>query len=482
MSRIIRVLMIVAILAMGLAVSPVKAEVQTPVTIACPYLFPPDNTVPPLLPPAVAADTDPLTGSNYCVWAPPGWDGKNMVIYAHGYVDRTNPLRLDGTIPLDQLVLTDPTTHQQIALPNIILGMGYAFAAPSYSKNGLAVTEGVAAVDSLAAMFKALGVKNVYLVGVSEGGLVTALAIEKNPLVPSPAGAVRSFTAGVSTCGPVGDFRQQINYWGDFRVAFDYFFGGKSVLPNSPIDIAQSTIGAWGTYNPLLPPDPLSKQGQIEDLILAGLALPSHPTQQLLSVSKAPIDPANPVVTTATTVLGILDYNVKATDEGQVELGGNPFDNTHRFYFGSANDLQLNQWIKANDTYAATGTALAKIAADYQTTGKIKAPLVTLHTTGDPIVPYWHEPLYALKVWLSGNGLKFFSIPINRYGHCAFTPKESIFAFALAVFRATGTIPVLPITTMSADQTILTQQDFDSMLKLVNTDVPKIYYLPIVTK
>ena len=72
------------------------------------------------------------------------------------------------------------------------------------------------------------------MTGVSEGGLITALAIEQRPDV---------FDGGLSTCGPIGDFSQQINYFGDFRVLFDYFFPG--VMPGSPISIPShsSTTG-----------------------------------------------------------------------------------------------------------------------------------------------------------------------------------------------------------------------------------------------
>ena len=35
--------------------------------------------------------------------------------------------------------------------------------------------------------------------------------------------------AALALCGPVGDFAGQIDYLGDFRVLFDYFFPG--VIP-----------------------------------------------------------------------------------------------------------------------------------------------------------------------------------------------------------------------------------------------------------
>jgi len=50
-------------------------------------------------------------------------------------------------------------------------------------------------------------------------------------------------------------------------------------------------------------------------------------------------------------------------------------------------------------------------------------------------VPYWHEPLYALKTLASGSLLtRHFNIPIDRFEHCNFTPDEVLSAFAVMLF------------------------------------------------
>jgi hypothetical protein len=61
-----------------------------------------------------------------------------------------------------------------------------------------------------------------------------------------------------------------------------------------------------------------------------------------------------------------------------------------------------------------------------------------LHTLADPVVPYWHEPLYSWKVLLSGSLLRHISIPVPRYGHCNFTPQELLGTFALLYWKVTG--------------------------------------------
>ena len=408
-------------------------------------------------------------GSNYCLWIPPaGWNG-DLVIYAHGYVD---PLVPAGMIPWDQLVL-DASSTPPVTLPLVLTGMKYAFAITSYSKNGLAMNEGITAVNQLAGLFKTEHPQgHIFLVGASEGGLVTAKVIEQN--------SNQLFDGGVTTCGPVGDFSRQINYWGDFRVLFDYFFPAFKTELGSPVNISPETRAAWGTLvTPPSAPDPTSLQGQISQALAANPGA----TSQLMSTSKAPFDAGNQAATIDLTVRGLLDYNIKATNDGQLTLGGQPFDNNPRWYFGSKNDWLLNLKVAR---FNADSAAVATMQ-NYQTNGKIKAPLVAMHTTGDPIVPYWHELLYLLKVWGAGKGSQFFSIPIVRYGHCAFTPKEAIFAFAVMVYKATGTIPLALLSPQSDNPyQVLTLDDYQALMAEAekNNQIygpPKVY-VPMLTR
>ncbi len=486
MSRIFSIFMILAVLALGFSpAAPAQAQAAE---IACPFLD--SSPGAEFLPPIALAGNQP-DGSNYCVWSLPG--ATKAVIFAHGYVDPTDPRRKDGLIPTDQLVLTDPTSGAKVALPNIIAGMGYAFVVPSYSKNGLAVKEGIFDVWNLALTLKAMGMQEIYLVGASEGGLVTAYALEQHLSIANQFPEIANpFTAGVSTCGPVGDFVQQINYWGDFRVAYDYYFVYKNKGPaiqTNPISIDPQTITDWGILD--LPASAATSILQAQILAF----IQSHPIAalQLITSGKAPIDPLNPKATIPATILGILDYNIKATDEGRFEFShvkdaykfpvlGNPYSNIDR-WLGTWFDSALNSWVRAgNDRFSADLNALSDIGLNYQTNGKLAVPLVTLHTTGDPIVPYGQELTYLFKVWGAGRGSKLISLPVTRYGHCAFTPKEAIFAFALAVYRATGKLPIMPTATTSTGEPVLTMQDFTRMMEQYTPLEPQFNYLPSIKR
>jgi pimeloyl-ACP methyl ester carboxylesterase len=365
------------------------------------------------------------SGAAYRICMPDAghWNG-DLVLYAHGYVAFNKPLG----IPEDQLILPDGTS-----VPGLINGLGFAFATSGYSKNGLAVREGVDDIVDLTSVFaNAIGQpQHVYLVGPSEGGLVTALSVERHPDV---------FTGGLAACGPIGDFRAQINYVGDFRVVFDFFFPG--LIPGTPDDIPDAVIQNWdAVYVPQ---------------IKAAIAANPHRISQLLRVTHAPVgtDPS----TVAKTVVDVLWYNVFGTNDAKAELGGQPYDNTRRFYVGSDNDLLLNLFVRR---LAAEASALTEIQEVYQTTGELEQPLVTLHTTGDPIIPYSHERLYALKTLLAGSAALRRNIPVMRYGHCQFTAAEVVFGFFVLLAQSQGeSIAVDGILPDAASR-----QQFDSLVR-----------------
>lgn len=317
-----------------------------------------------------------------------GWNGQ-LVVYAHGYVAPGLPLGFYN------LTLADGTP-----LPALVQSLGFAFATTSYRQNGLAILEGVEDIRELVAAFPSP--VPTYVTGVSEGGLVATLLAERWPEL---------FRSALAACGPIGSFRKQIDSFGDFRVLFDYFFPG--IIPGSAIDIPLEVMARW--------------QSVYVPRILADLAANPGRALQLMRVSKAAFDPSDPSTIGITTV-NMLWYNVFATNDAVAKLGGNPFGNRFKWYFGSNNDLRLNLSVQR---FTAAPAARAALRA-YETSGDLSIPLVTLHTTADEVVPFWHELLYLAKLDRSGRG-SFLPIPAFRYGHCNFTSQEVVTAFLAAV-------------------------------------------------
>src|SRR5437867_883535 len=133
--------------------------------------------------PARAASTcDPdsvqSSGSIYriCMPAPADYNGI-LVIWAHGFQDAGTPVG----IPEDQLCIGT------FCIPDVVNSLGFGFATNSYSKTGLAVLQGKDDLLDLVNIYTAQKGKphKVYLVGASEGGIITALSLEQHPDVYS---------------------------------------------------------------------------------------------------------------------------------------------------------------------------------------------------------------------------------------------------------------------------------------------------------
>ena len=329
----------------------------------------------------------------------------DLVIFAHGYVT--------PGAPADSW--TSELLIGGVSLPAVLNQAGYAFAASDYRKTGLAIVEGIEDTLALANAARAGSIpglsipSHIYLIGASEGGLVSTLSAEATSGAYNSAGAA---------CGPIGSFQGQLNYFGDFRVLFDYFF--PNVIPGSPVSAAdtQAAAAQWAALSTVAIPNALADTSK---------------TQQLFKVMGTPL-PGDPT-TLLTTVLEVLAYNIFGTADAQAELGGQPYQNTTRIYLGSSNDILLNLRVKR---YKADPAALAKVAANYETSGKLNVPLVTIHTLSDPVIPYWHEPLYTAKTLFAGDLLSRINLPIAAYGHCNFTSGDILAAFALVVLRSTG--------------------------------------------
>jgi pimeloyl-ACP methyl ester carboxylesterase len=330
-----------------------------------------------------------------------GWNGA-LLVYAHGYVAPTLPVAID-----------DPA-FGGTPLSSTIQSLGYAFATTSYRRNGLAILEGVDDIRELVAAFPSLAGKapsRSYLIGFSEGGLISVLLAERSPTL---------FSGVVAACGPVGDFRKQIDYFGDFRVLFDYFYPGQ--IPASPVEIPPSLLATWSNPNPA---------------ISSVLATSPISATQLISVSLdsslAQIVRANASRTISTTQ-NLLWYNIFATNDARAQLGGNPYRNAGRVYAGSSDDTKLNAAVQRFDADMAALAALER----YQTTGRVLNPLILLHTTGDDVIPFWQATLYMNKV---GSARNVTLMPVSAYGHCAFGAFDLFGAFNLMVLQATSVRP-----------------------------------------
>jgi pimeloyl-ACP methyl ester carboxylesterase len=330
-----------------------------------------------------------------CVPPAPVWNG-SLIVYAHGYVN-----------PFDPLAIVDDVIGG-LKISEITTSAGFAFATTSYRNNGLIVFEAerdlLRLVHEFRRQFGAVP-GPILAAGVSEGAAVAVLAGERYPQL---------FDGVLAACGPIGDFRGQLDYLNDFRVLFDFFF--PNVLPPTAIDIPDVAIQAW-------------LAGPLQAQVLA--ALPVNAVA-LFGAAGITLPPGPPPAYLAEFTLRLLAYNILGTRDVQNRIG-QPYDNSNTVYPPPVSNAAVPR-------FTAEQSALSQLKK-YETDGKLHVPVVTIHNLFDPIVPFRQEALYAAKVQAAGAGslLTPFPTPLQSpFGHCVFTLGEVQGALALLVSAVSG--------------------------------------------
>jgi pimeloyl-ACP methyl ester carboxylesterase len=351
------------------------------------------------------------SGAEYVICVPPVWLG-DVALYAHGTVRVTKPGGKISTI-LDELNIEGLSQPEFFNLLGIVFGVA-ARSDTGWSKLGRAKNE---LIELRAIVRDRVGkIKGwVYLLGASQGGAIATKLVEQRPEL---------FDGGLAACAPIGRLLKQITYWGNLLVVFDYFFPAFNILkdgldePRVPGAVRNNWEGVGG----------------VKAQIRAALEAKPGRTRQIVDVVGVPTDPDG-AVPIAESVLDPLQTAVFMTNDTITSLGGNPFKNTTRVYSGSNNDTKLNNGVKR---YASDKVARDKLSNVYETTGDLPAPLVTIHTTEDPLVPYWHERLYRQKAEAAGGSVLLSQIRVADYGHCTFSPAEVAAAFGLLALAVEG--------------------------------------------
>lgn len=358
--------------------------------------------VAPLRAQSICYDGVQGSGSIYRICLPPVEQYNNkLVIWAHGFQDATEPV----AIPEEQLQLGE------VYLPELFNQLGFGFATNSYSKTGLAIVQGQADILDLVDIYtNQVGAPTkIFLTGASEGGIITTLLVEQHPEI---------FDGGLAACGPIGDFVEQINYFGDARATFEFYFPG--LIPGDPFAPPQWLVESWsgadGYYVANVEPvlvDPAN---------LGKLTEWAH-------VARLPFDENDFLATVMTSAEAVLRYSVVNSNDAATTLGGAPFGNKGVWYRGANNPWLLNLKVPRMQ---ADPAALEEMRTKYTTTGALARPLMTMHTLKDEQVPYWHETIYTVKNLSAGSFLtQRVNLPVDRFGHCNFTEGEAVAMFFL---------------------------------------------------
>jgi len=331
-----------------------------------------------------------------------------VVYYAHGVVDAALPIVL-------------PDGDGFPALRAELGALGYAIAYSSFSENGWAVKDGAESTHQLRGLFaSAVGKpRRSFLMGTSMGGLVAQNLSEKH---------ANEYDGVVPMCAPLGGAREEVNYIANVRVLFDVMYPG--VLPGDVLNV----------------PPGLDVNSQIFGPVLA--ALGANPTGLgiIARIRQTPLA-GNDGTEVATSLLYALAYDARGIDDflGRTH-GHSMFDNSNVTYAAAAPGL-LPDAVVAGINYAAgrftaTPDAINYLDHYYAPSGDLRIPTVSIHTTRDPLVPFFHEAEFAAAVSSKGASARLLQRSYDTFGHCAFTTSQMVDAFqAMEGWVSTGNKP-----------------------------------------
>ena len=347
-------------------------------------------------------------GSTYGMYVPVNWNG-DVAYYAHGFVAPDLPVGL-------------PANDDAVPFRDALGALGYAVAYSSYSSNGYDFREGLQRTRDLRGKFRArYGTPaHDFLVGHSLGSqIVEALAEEHG----------RQYDGALAMCGVLGGTRRQLDYVGQTRTVFDFFYPG--VLPGTTTQMPAITSAELNAR-------------VVGPAYAAVLANPSGFGAMTL-LDQTPLAGRN-ATEKLTTLLNVLGYQaLGANDVFQRANNEGTFDNMGLTY--SSAFLPPSLLVALNSAvarYDAGKHAERWMERNYEPTGDLGIPMLTLHKRYDRLVPFAHEAAYRDVVTAAGAGAKLRQRTVDDYGHCEFGVDTMVSNFQdLVHWVESGTVPVV---------------------------------------
>jgi pimeloyl-ACP methyl ester carboxylesterase len=367
-------------------------------------------------------------GATYLIEVPANWNG-TLFLYSHGYVTpgAANPATDVG----------DPITRF------FMLSSGYALAGSSYATTGWAIQQALPDQIAVLDLFDQL-VKHPQRTiawGHSLGGIITAGLIQRYP---------ERFVAAQPMCGVLSG---GVATW---NTALDSEFAFKTLLaPGTGLQVVNITNPTenFDLSEAILAEAQATPQGRAR--IALGAALADTPGWFTpLSPEPAPTDfvsqEANQFLWDQQVDFPFV-FAFRAELEARAQ--GNVSWNTGVDYRNQLEHSVDREEVVA--LYRQAGLDLdadlrtlndaARVSADPQAVkyleqniifdGSIHFPVLTLHTKGDGLVVVENESAYKKVVDERGNGEFLRRTFIDRAGHCAFTPAETIAAVNTLIDR-----------------------------------------------
>ena len=344
------------------------------------------------------------TGAGFRAEVPDNWNG-SLVVWAHGFRGTGLELTVDN--------------HPLRAL---LIPLGFAWAASSYSRNDYDITTGVQDTHALIQRFNGLAgnPSRVYMTGASMGGHITAVSIEQYR---------NTYDAALPICGVVGDYAL-FDYFLDFNVAAQQLGTGASQFPVDPIPYTVVTVptikanleavpGGWPIF--------LNADGQnLKNLtaLRSGGFRPNF-DEAWFFWNTFPDFATGP---------GNFLFDLAFGDGTLPRTPGIGVDNAETVYqFDSDPNLTPDEQALNDDVVRVSrdpqGQRPDGLSQVPVVSGDIGIPVLSLHNLGDLFVPFHNEIEYASRVAANGKSDLLVQRAIRGVGHCDFTASELSTAF-----------------------------------------------------
>lgn len=355
-----------------------------------------------------------IHGAPYRIVVPETWNG-TLLVYAHGYRDKADhPGEVDNR---------NADVAPSAALANALLAQGYALAGSAYRDNGWEVEGGIHDTKKLAIYFRSHVARpdRTIIWAFSMGTVIGFKSMEQ-------FGGI--YDGALCACAVGAGSTQSWDGAGDLAVAYDIVFG----MPP-----------AWGTFGDVR--DDLDFETEVQPKLVAEVSNPANfPKFEFIRlVTGTPgrgITPPPPPQFYPGWIFTDMFFAMEARAELERRAGGPIIQNLDRNYSLTISERMylmalgvpsavIDGWLigmNGQRYVSAPNHSRNYLEHNANYKGKIKNPVLTMHTILDPLVTASQEFEYAETIADARRSRSLYQTYTNGNGHCAFTGPQLITA------------------------------------------------------